>query len=236
MENAGLSGPIEAIFDSLPDIVFFIKDADGRYLVANQTLVDRCRLPGKAAIAGKRPSDLFGPTLGRRYEEQDARVIARAAPLVGQLELHIYANRLVGWCVTSKYPLIGEDGGATGVVGISRDLKLADGKGQDDGLEAVLDHVSRHLSDPPRIATLASIAGLSLFKLDRRIQRLTGLTTGQWVLKQRLDLASRQLQESSRPIAEVALNAGYADQSAFTRQFQKATGLSPSEFRKLARG
>lgn len=235
MENMGISGPIEAIFDTLPDIVFFIKDSDGRYLAANQTLVDRCRLPGKAAIVGKRPSDLFGPTLGRRYEEQDARVIAGGVPMVGQLELHIYANRHVGWCVTSKHPLFQQTASVSGLVGISRDLKLADARGLGDGLEAVFDHVARHLSDPPRIATLAAIAGLSPYKLDRRIQRLTGLTTGQWVLKQRLDLARRQLQESYRPIAEVALNAGYADQSAFTRQFQKATGLSPSEFRKLAR-
>ncbi|MGB5630828.1 MAG: helix-turn-helix transcriptional regulator, partial [Woeseiaceae bacterium] len=60
-----------------------------------------------------------------------------------------------------------------------------------------------------------------------------GLTTGQWVLKTRISHASRVLVETDLPIADIALEAGYADQSAFTRQFRRSTGLSPSAYRRV---
>ncbi|MFN3194097.1 MAG: helix-turn-helix domain-containing protein [Aureliella sp.] len=46
-----------------------------------------------------------------------------------------------------------------------------------------------------------------------------GLTTGQWLLKSRIDLGRTQLQTTSEPIVNIAHNAGYSDQSAFSRQF-----------------
>jgi AraC-like DNA-binding protein len=74
---------------------------------------------------------------------------------------------------------------------------------------------------------------MSIYQLDRRMRRVFGLTTGQWILKSRISRASAGLVDPDKPIAEVALDAGYADQSSFTRQFRRSTGLSPSEYRKL---
>jgi AraC-like DNA-binding protein len=74
---------------------------------------------------------------------------------------------------------------------------------------------------------------MSLYQFDRRMKRVFGLTTGQWLLKSRISRAGALLADSSLSIADVALEAGYADQSAFTRQFRRSTGLSPSEYRKL---
>ena len=102
-------------------------------------------------------------------------------------------------------------------------------------LQSVITYTEEHLADPPDIKTLSNIAGMSAFQLDRRMRQAFGLSTGQWVLKQRLDLARKELAETDTPIAEIALNAGYRDQSAFTRQFHRATGLTPSTFRR-ARG
>ena len=39
--------PFEALFDSLADVVFFIKDIEGRYVVVNETLLKRCGLADK---------------------------------------------------------------------------------------------------------------------------------------------------------------------------------------------
>jgi transcriptional regulator GlxA family with amidase domain len=50
-------------------------------------------------------------------------------------------------------------------------------------------------------------------------------------LKLRVDLAERHLRQTDRSIAAIALETGYSDQSAFTRQFRRATGLSPREYR-----
>ena len=97
----------EAVFDHLPDTVFFIKDLDGRYVSANQTLVERCGLRNKSELLGRRPSDVLGKTLGRGYESQDQSVLETGQKLVDQLELHTVRSKDVGWCLTTKMPLFG---------------------------------------------------------------------------------------------------------------------------------
>jgi AraC-like DNA-binding protein len=63
-------------------------------------------------------------------------------------------------------------------------------------------------------------------------KRLFGLTAGQLITKTRVAAASRMLLETKTSISEIALACGFFDQSAFTRTFRSATGVTPSQFRK----
>jgi AraC-like DNA-binding protein len=226
----------EALFDHMPDTVFFIKDRDGRYVSANQTLVERCGLRDKSVLLGRRPSDVLGETLGRGYELQDQVVLETGQKLIDQLELHTVRSRDIGWCLTTKMPLIGKDGAIVGLVGISRDLRLPDMTSDDFAhIADAIRFAEQRISRRPSIAELAGIAGMSVYQLDRRMRRVFGLTTGQWVLKTRISHASLVLIETDTPVADIALEAGYADQSAFTRQFRRSTGLSPTEYRRHRR-
>ena len=233
-----LSEPFAAehVFDLLPDTVFFIKDRDGRYVSANQTLIDRCGLQTRSQLLGRRPSEVLGESLGSGYELQDQVVLETGQKLVDQLELHAVGSRDVGWCLTTKMPLFARDGTVAGLVGISRDLQLPDMTSDDfEHISEAIRFAEQNISRRPTIAELARIASMSIYQLDRRMQRVFGLTTGQWVLKTRISHASRLLIETHMSVADVAMEAGYADQSAFTRQFRRSTGLSPSEHRKLRR-
>ena len=87
---------MERLFDALPDVVFFAKDAAGRYTHANQTLLDRLRLTKRAQLVGRRTDELFPGGLGDRYREQDERVLRDGVEIAGQLELHLYPNRAPG--------------------------------------------------------------------------------------------------------------------------------------------
>ncbi|MFN3652033.1 MAG: helix-turn-helix domain-containing protein [Armatimonadota bacterium] len=226
----------EPLFDHLPDIVYFIKNSRCQYVAANRTLVERCGLRDKSQLLGRTPSEVFRPPLGERFEAQDLRVLKTGRALIRQLELHLYPSHDVGWCLTSKLPLLAADGAPVGLVGVSQDLRLPDVSAQEfQNVLAAVSYAEEHLATPPTVGELAQIAGLSRFQLDRRMRRVFGLTPGQWLLKLRLDYAQRMLSETSEPIAGLALGAGYSDQSAFTRQFRQATGLSPREYRK-ARG
>lgn len=229
-------GPVETLFDCLADVVFFIKDTNGRYVVVNKTMVKRSGLADKHELIGKTPAEALGPELGVSYEKQDQAVLRTGEPVINQLELHVYPNRSVGWCLTNKHPLRDDQGVVTGLAGVSQDLRAPDRHHEEfQKLQSVIAHTENHLADPPDIKTLSAIAKMSPFQLDRRMRQAFGLSTGQWVLQQRLDLARKELLETDTPIAEIALNAGYRDQSAFSRQFHRATGLTPSAFRR-ARG
>ncbi|MCM2369132.1 AraC family transcriptional regulator [Aporhodopirellula aestuarii] len=224
----------EALFDHLSDSVFFIKNTEGKYLVVNQTFVERCGVRDKQDVLGYTAEQLMRPPLGARFTAQDQQVLRTGRPLLSQLELHLYSSGTVGWCMTTKLPLKGQGGKVIGLVGISQDLRLPNYDTDEYGhIATALEFAEKNLSSPPSVDELAVIAKMSRYQLDRRMRRIFGLTVGQWLMKARIDLAQRLLSDTELPIATIALEAGYSDQSAFTRQFRVATGLSPREYRSV---
>lgn len=224
----------EELFDHLSDIVFFIKNERGEYLVVNNTLVDRCGVQSKRQLIGRTATEVLPAPLGTSFEAQDLSVLQTGQPIVSQLELHIYASGDVGWCLTTKLPLRERKTGAVvGLVGVSQDLHLPDLAAEAyQQLAAVISYAEEHLSEPPTVNELADIAEMSQYQLNRRIRHVFGLTAGQWLLKLRIDRARQALRESDASIASIALSVGYSDQSAFTRQFRRTTGMSPRDFQK----
>jgi AraC-like DNA-binding protein len=223
---------LEVVCDGLPDVVFFVKDEETRYLAVNRTLLDRCGVPHKTQLVGKTAAEVFGGTLGESYSAQDRQVIATGRPIAGRLELHLYPAGRRGWCLTWKQPLPGPTGGIVGLVGLSRDLHRADEHHPDyDRLALAIEVLNTNYHQPLRLGDLAHRAGFSLDRFERRVKQVFGLTPRQLLAKVRIDAASRHLLDTQDPIAEVALAAGYSDQSAFTRQFKALVGLTPREFR-----
>jgi AraC-like DNA-binding protein len=226
----------EALFDELHDTVYFIKDLVGRYVVVNKTLVERCGLKRKSEVLGRTSDEVLRPPFGERFSEQDRSVLCSGKSLVGQFELHLYASHDLGWCLTNKHPLLGRDNNIVGLVGFSRDLGNPNESTKD--FQSVSDAVRLAMADlSTRVnaTEMAAVAGLSRYQLDRRMRIVFGLNTGQWLLKQRIDLACERLRNSEDKIIDIAFQVGYDDQSAFTRQFRNATGLSPSQFRKVSK-
>lgn len=222
----------EALFDRIPDVVFFVKDREGRYVVVNQTLVVRCGRRTKEELLGRTAREVFPAPLGDRFLDQDLRVVASGAAIVQNLELHLYPTRLEGWCLTDKLPLRGTDGRVTGLAGISRDLQSS-GSEIDHFAElaSVLHHVRVRFGSELRVEELAELAGLSVYQLNRRLRLIFGITTSQFITKTRIDAASEMLRSGNRQIAEVANACGYFDQSAFSRVFRRTVGLTPRQYR-----
>ncbi len=185
---------VEELFDRVPDVVFFVKDLDGRYRVVNQTLVTRCGGRSKNDLLGRTAREVFPAPLGIRFLEQDLAVCRTGSAITLQLELHLYPTRLEGWCLTDKIPLRDHEGVVVGVAGISRDLHPT---GEDtEGfaeLAAVLDHTRDRFGSQLRVEDLARIAGLSIYQLNRRLRLLFGITASQLVTKTRIDAASAML-------------------------------------------
>ncbi|MEP3420912.1 MAG: AraC family transcriptional regulator [Erythrobacter sp.] len=227
---------ITDLYDQLSDVVFFAKDQMGRYQTVNQTLVDRSGLAGKAALIGQTPSELFGANLGRSYERQDMSVVSTGRSITQKLEMHVYANRTVGWCLTSKHPIVTKDGSVSGLIGISQDIRSPNmSRSEYDEVASVVEWVFENLESLQSIQQIVNLTGMSQFKLNRRFRAVFDLDLGQWIIKQRIDRAQKLLTETVAPIAEIAVAAGYSDQSALTRQFRLSTGLTPRQFRLLAR-
>ena len=235
---AQLAAPLVTgeLFDLVPDTVFFLKDTHGRYIAANQTLVDRCGRRSKADLLGRTVADLFPSELAASYAEQDRLVLATGEPIVNQRELHLYPNRQPGWCLTTKLPLRDKFGRVAGLAGLSRDVgaPASDG-GVPVPLVEAIEFLRKNYADAISPALLARRAGLTPQKFTRLVKRLLHLTPGQLILQTRLQAAARLLRESPDSVANVAAACGFYDHSSFSRQFKIATGLTPLVYRQTAR-
>ncbi len=232
-ESIGGMLPVDRLFDGVPDIVFFVKDARGRYMAVNDTLAVRCGLGGKEEAIGRTAEELFPPPLGDAFAAQDREILRGGSGIRDHLELHLYPGGGSGWCLTYKEPVPGPGGGVAGICGISRDLHAP---GAQDGdfaaMSAALDHIHHHFEEPLRLPALAEMAGLSVYQFDQRIRALFHVTAGQYLVKVRIDAACKFLTGTTDPIAQIALACGYSDQSAFSRQFKQAVGISPMAYRR----
>jgi AraC family transcriptional regulator len=84
-----------------------------------------------------------------------------------------------------------------------------------------------------RIADLAAIAGVDPAHLARRFRAHYGTTAGAYLREIRVQRAADALVRSAVPLAQIALDSGFADQSHFTRVFRTVYGVTPLRWRAL---
>src|SRR5439155_13743880 len=79
---------------------------------------------------------------------------------------------------------------------------------------------------------LASDAGLSRFHFCRAFKESTGLSPHAWLRQYRLEQAMNMLRNTDASIVSVAVEFGYASQTAFAAAFRRLTGEAPSDWRR----
>jgi AraC family transcriptional regulator len=95
----------------------------------------------------------------------------------------------------------------------------------------VLDFVAERFSGPITIEEMARVAGLSPAHFSRLFKEVLGDSPYQFVMDYRVEQARRMLRERGRPMADIALACGFADQAHFSRIFKRLTGQTPKTFR-----
>lgn len=224
---------LERLFDAVPDVVFFIKDTDCRYVHLNRTLVQRLGLRRREEVVGRSVLELYPPNLADAYIAQDRRVLGGEV-VENLLELQLYPNRSRGWCLTLKQPLR-RDGRIVGLIGISRDLGQPDSRHSSFGrLQLAVERMQTHFDQPLRVQTLAEATGVSVWQLERLFKRVFQISPQQMLTKLRIEAAMRLL-HGDTSIARIGQRCGFSDQSAFARQFKSTVGMPPRDYRALVR-
>jgi AraC family transcriptional regulator len=96
-----------------------------------------------------------------------------------------------------------------------------------------IERMRDRLDDPPTLDELAAEAGLSPFHFQRMFRASHGVSPHRWIEALRVEEAKR-LMRAGDDLAEVAAACGWCHQSAFTRTFRAATGLTPGAWRTAA--
>jgi AraC family transcriptional regulator len=103
-------------------------------------------------------------------------------------------------------------------------------------LRAVVEYVEEHLDASLTLAQMAAAAHLSAFHFARQFRAATGLPPHQYVIARRVERAKELLQAGTDvSLADIALGAGFSDQSQFCRHFKRQVGVTPRQFGKSSR-
>ncbi|MGI9075780.1 MAG: helix-turn-helix transcriptional regulator [Gemmatimonadaceae bacterium] len=102
-------------------------------------------------------------------------------------------------------------------------------------LTEAMDIVHERFTGQLSLSELSTLVGVHPVTLARWFRRGYGCTVGQQLRRLRIEKSSRDLLETDRPLGEIALNAGFADQSHFCNVFRREMNTTPGRYRASRR-
>lgn len=94
--------------------------------------------------------------------------------------------------------------------------------------------MQEHFAEGVTLVAIAKTVGLSPFHFHRRFTELFGMTPKQFLLECQINQAKRDLLARDKELVQIAAECGFAHQSHFTSRFKQATGLTPTQWRRVA--
>jgi AraC family transcriptional regulator len=188
---------------------------------------------------------------------------AGARPLVLEIASYALAESLQSCARAVSGPAAFRPGGVGGIARrLQRELRRSDassllaletlafellaaiaGRGERDGdargrggwVATVRELIHAQLDRPLRVADLAEAAGVHRVHLGRVFRARYGESIGAYHRRLRIEWAARELIRVDASLSDVALRAGFADQSHFTRFFRRTMGVTPHAYRRERR-
>lgn len=98
-------------------------------------------------------------------------------------------------------------------------------------LARIVEYIEEHLSEELSLAQLARVVDMSPSHFRVVFKRSTGFPVHQYVIRSRVEYAAALLTRENLPLSDVALQAGFANQSHMARCMKRLTGLTPATIR-----
>jgi AraC family transcriptional regulator len=102
-------------------------------------------------------------------------------------------------------------------------------------LRAVVEYIEEHIDSGLTLEQMATAAHLSTYHFARQFKAAAGVPPHQYVIARRVERAKRLLERDGDSLAQIAVRAGFSDQSQFSHHFKRMVGVTPRQFRSSAR-
>jgi AraC-like DNA-binding protein len=99
-------------------------------------------------------------------------------------------------------------------------------------LRRAMEYLEAHMTQDISLEEMAKLVGLSQSRFAQSFKISTGMPPYKWSLDARIKRAQELLLRCREPIAFIALQTGFADQSHFTKTFRRATGATPKDWQR----
>lgn len=227
----------ELLFDHIPKLYFFVKDKNSNLITCNSNMLRLFNRKHVSEIYGKNGRDFFPVGIVNTFFGDDRYVMDNNTTLVDRIELNIGENGSLSWFCTTKTPLSNSKGQVKGLMGISRNIGLADPELHPFmKMIPVLKYMQEHYKEEVEVAVLAEICHLSVSQFHRGFKKLFRMPPLQFILKLRIQEACKLIKNTDLNIGEITFRCGFNDQNYLARCFNKFIGLSPTQYRKKFMG
>lgn len=233
LRRLGGPQPLRALFDHLPGISVSVKDRESRVVFASRSILEKFGMTEELEIVGTTDRDRYPAHLAEIFLSGDREVVTLGRPVVDRAEVWYNAQGALDWCSVTKLPLRDPRGRVIGLVAAMRPWS-----GERRRLLAsrtlgrLVERIRKAPAEAPPVRELARRSGLSGRQLQRRFLELFGVGVKEFVMRARIHGAAEDLRTGTKTIARVALDAGFYDQSTFTRHFRRRAGLTPAQYRR----
>lgn len=201
----------EDLFEYLPEVYFFVKDTEGRFVRANRAFLRLVRANTEEDVIGARDSAFFPANWAESYARDDREVLRRGEGMVDKAELVCQADGSVSWFCTTKLPVLDVSGQAIGVCGIMRDVKKMPNNGERfPSWASVLETILSDYASPIGTAELAKKAALSVSQFNRQFRKRFHSTPHAYLTNVRLNAARHFLVTTEMSMSEIATKLGSA--------------------------
>jgi AraC family transcriptional regulator len=102
-------------------------------------------------------------------------------------------------------------------------------------LLAATDYLRAHRLERLKLGDVARAVGVHPSRLAHGFRAQYGQTPGEYVRELRLEWAAEQLRQDDATLADIAIRAGFYDQSHFSRMFRQQFGVPPATWRRARR-
>ncbi|WP_009965388.1 helix-turn-helix domain-containing protein [Verrucomicrobium spinosum] len=224
------------LIDQLPDVEYFAKDKDGRFVAASKKTLHRIGMKREEELLGEFDSAIHPPNVARAIRLDDIEVMTTRQPLVDRVEALYAHSRTREWFLTTKLPIVGPDNEVIGVMGFVRPYRhLPSGGDRDTHLQKVVAYIRKNHRTRILVSSLADIARISQRQLNRKFQECYHMSVQEFIMRTRIQAAGEELIHTNKTIGDIALDHGFYDQSFFTRYFRRQTGQTPLVYRRNGR-
>jgi len=224
--------PPSGLLESHSGAFYFAKDLNGRFVYANQKLIEFFNLNSSRDIIGKTDYDLNPVDLADAFVKDDLRVVKENTFLSNKIELIKNGQDAKEWFSTTKGPLYNRKGDIVGIEGIAfSTAKAIEMSAPVSDLSNCLEFIQSKYQNPILMKEIANQFHMSISTFEKKFKHQFNISPKQYLKRLRIQKACEMLR-THHSVKEVTYSTGFCDQSYFTKEFRVVMGMTPNAYRK----
>ena len=221
---------VKKMMDTLPNVGFYVKDAEGRLVALNKRNCEICNFRDEFAAVGRRSDELFADGRGATYLSEDRKV--RSSERMINIRHQQTADGSMRLAHKTIAPVRDRRGAVIGTMAVYRyETEPLSSLDWHKRIKAITAHINGHPTGDLSLSALAELGDTTPSKLVRAFQKILHLTPTAYVMRMRVVRARRLLESTDWSQSKIARDCGFYDLSHFFHAFRRDRGLTPSAYR-----